>query len=197
MNHSLLTPSPQVTHIRVRHSMEYLTLQDLPHRQHDSLHSHRMTSISGERPMISMAAAVSSPPSPFVRGRPSSRQLSRAAPYPSRDMRSASPRQDHHRANPFTTSHEQPYVDHYRLTHTRSEEESLRKHALNSQQNAQMRSSPPIQPNESGYADKLPSFSEVCCHYFVGTPPSLTGKVPQHNTRTYPASNSVAQAGFE
>jgi hypothetical protein len=169
MNHGLLTPSPQATHIRVRHSMEYLSLQDLPHRQHDSLHSHRMTSLSGERPMGSMAAAVSNPPSPLVYRRHSSRRLSRAAPYPSRERRSASPRNDH-RANSFAEFHEKYCVEFHRLARTRSEDETLRDHALNSLQNAQMRSSPPIQPNETGFADKLPSFSEVCYHHSAGTP---------------------------
>jgi hypothetical protein len=169
MNHALLTPSPQATHIRTRHSMEYLSLQDLPHRQHDSMHSHRMTSLSGERPMGSMAAAVSKPPSPFVSKRHSSRHISRAAPYPSRERRSASPRKEH-RANSFAEFHEQYYLEHHRFTRTRSEDQSLRDHALNSLQNAQMRSSPPIQPNETGFADKLPSFSEVCFHDSAGAP---------------------------
>ncbi|KAL6705687.1 homeodomain superfamily [Coniothyrium glycines] len=46
--------------------MEYLTLQDIPHRHHDQPHSRRMTLQSSERPLGSMAAANhhmrSSPP---------------------------------------------------------------------------------------------------------------------------------------
>ncbi|KAF1915813.1 hypothetical protein BDU57DRAFT_450235 [Ampelomyces quisqualis] len=42
---------------------------------------------------------------------------------------------------------------------------------LTNSQNAQMRSSPPIQPNEHGYADKLPSFSEFLDTTRAHTPP--------------------------
>lgn len=74
--------------------MEYLTLQDIPHRQYNSMQSHRMASQPAERPLGSMHVA-----------------------------------------------------------------------------NAQMRSSPPIQPNEHGYSDKLPSFSEFLDTTRAHTPP--------------------------
>ena len=163
--------------------MEYLTLQDIPHRQYDPLHSHRMASSQPtERPLGSMAAAVS-PTSSHTEPRD---QPTRSFSFPYLPE----PRQERD-SGPSISPHPQPcncsncsdfmapsiYFRagfghgltrharkqmHRRIRNSRTSfEDDLCDIFLTNSQNAQMRSSPPIQPNEHGYADKLPSFSEV------------------------------------
>ncbi|OAL01059.1 hypothetical protein IQ06DRAFT_136706 [Phaeosphaeriaceae sp. SRC1lsM3a] len=91
--------------------MEYLTLQDIPHRHHNSMQSHRMASQPPERPLGSMHVA-----------------------------------------------------------------------------NAQMRSSPPIQPNEHAFNDKLPSFSEFLDTTRAHTPPRTPSSRRQGSSDSSPYS---------
>jgi hypothetical protein len=170
--------------------MEYLSLQDIPHRQYDSMHSHRMTSISSERPLGSMAAAVS--PHSYLPP-----PLSPLLPFRSLLLPPMEPRSAKRKAMSL------PSIPLELQEHRRQKrrctglEDDIRDKWLSGTQNAQMRSSPPIQPNERVMADKLPSFSEVCCCRSHGTPSILIGKVHPNNTRAYPASNSVTQAGLQ
>lgn len=157
--------------------MEYLTLQDIPHRHYNPVHSHSMASSqSTERPMGSMVAAVSetSTPSSSAESRRlpsphSSLPLPSSVAAPERSSFATNWHPDNHPvaegdpSRPFISSL-QPRRD-YQLArqHSTYLENDIRDKFLTSFQNVHMRSSPPIQPNEHGYADKLPSFSEVCC----------------------------------
>jgi hypothetical protein len=172
--------------------MEYLTLQDIPHRQYEPLHSHRMApSQPTERPLGSMAAAVSRTPSPDPRPRgpptlsfsylPAPRVVasrqerdsepfssSRSRPCNCSDCRPLPPaeslpelRERHPVFGQHFTSAAHAITNRRARNSSTSIEDELCDIFLTNTQNAQMRSSPPIQPNEHGYADKLPSFSEV------------------------------------
>jgi hypothetical protein len=216
--------------------MEYLTLQDIPHRQYDPLHSRRMASSqSTERP-LGMADAVSeyrpSSTGHFRRSRsprslpsliPSDFNLNLVQECPTKQCTSPC-QQDHpscpasatyhetqhvsgHHCSPNkhlcpshnSTHHGSPYrplpvlslgtfstystsrsTSHSFGTENVSEvsrgrareypftrnsiEDEFRKYSikLTRKQNRHMRNSPPFQPGEQAYPDKLPSFSEVC-----------------------------------
>lgn len=172
--------------------MEYLTLQDIPHRQYNSIQSHRMASQPAERPLGSMHAAVSYshssylsvssrtfpdtsrqlPPIPSFEPSPSiwQRHLCPNEHIPSLDLnRLEDPGMDERSRpaldDPTVKQSSRPDVRHYNHRHARNSstalEHSLCDISLTNSQNAQMRSSPPIQPNEHAFNDKLPSFSEV------------------------------------
>jgi hypothetical protein len=120
--------------------MEYLTLQDIPYRQYQPSHAHRMASShTSEGPLGSMNTAVRHPDSSddtFDRS-----TLKRFLPL-------------------AFTSYPEPPPKRLNLGFRRDTPDSHEYQDLISAQN--IRSSPPIQPGEVGYADKLPSFSEVC-----------------------------------
>lgn len=184
--------------------MEYLTLQDIPHRQYNSIQSHRMASQPAERPLGSMHVAVSDSQSSHLSNssRPFS-DSSRRLPLPpirslvpslSRESEPLLPTEhipsldlnepgvstidSQYRSDPAGGKRKRPAMDdpsvkeasrpivrHYVYRHLRNSktayEDDLCDLSLTNSQNAQMRSSPPIQPNEHGFNDKLPSFSEV------------------------------------
>ena len=235
---SLTTNSEQSIKSTPSLFMEYLTLQDIPHRLYDPLHSRRMAhSQSTERQVGGMAVAVSpqppsslllpsprrlsgrrpqlppltalaphdpdlgqerpterrTPPPTFVHYGPSSTALNESTndydptqSYPpiipteycdtcsahtpqrpsSPDRRRKSPsfrriKHTFHCAGVTITiddqAHEYPYMNAIDV--------ELREKATNLTEYQNMRSSPPIQPNEHAYADKLPSFSEVCSKF--------------------------------
>jgi hypothetical protein len=168
--------------------MEYLTLQDIPHRQYDPLHSRSMASSkSTERP-LGLADAVSKQhplPSTFLK--PSS-PWRHSPPTPHEHKPFSDPPKPHpHRTLPLPirlATKEMLYnlsrelLHHYTKglkkgsgSQTReyvtcnSVEDELRQHSIKLtqfNQNLHMRHSPPFQPGEQPYPDKLPSFSEVC-----------------------------------
>jgi hypothetical protein len=197
--------------------MEYLTLQDIPHRQYNSLNSHRMASShSSERPLGSMVAAVSEHPNhssssslPVSLGESHSySHSSLRLPLPptsinpgqeDRTGRSAwrQPAQFLPAPRPSAQATPQSSDCYLNRSSTSSVKNELSNIFLTHSQNAHMRSSPPIQPNEHGYADKLPSFSEVCHCYAIGILAILIRKVSRHNTRTHTTTNSIAPAGFQ
>jgi hypothetical protein len=198
--------------------MEYLSLQDIPHRQYDSLHSHRMApSHSSERSLGSMAAAVSQDPenpsssSNHLSSGRGGHHSNSSLPLlpPPHTFTSSTTRHKHytrgstwtHSSSPHSLSMPPIQAPHLpadpRPMSSSSMENDLSNLFLTHSQNAQMRSSPPIQPNERGYADKLPSFSEVCYRYSSDVPAILICKVSRYNTRTYPATNSVSQARLQ
>jgi hypothetical protein len=116
--------------------MEYLTLQDIPYRQYNPSHAHRMAnSHTSEGPLGNMNTAVRHPIS--------------YSNYYDRKL----------------VARFMPYAFCLRSSHRTSDSgifvaDSGANQELIAAQN--IRSSPPIQPGEAGYADKLPSFSEVC-----------------------------------
>ena len=164
--------------------MEYLTLQDIPHRHYNPLHSHSMASSQyTERRMGSLAAVCESPPPPVshdavARAPLHLPPLSSLAPSSSdsgqestTEPRSSFPTTWHPSYHPLasdvTNSTRRRFSQEAEHTYLQNREQNtynenaIRDTFLMNLQNPNSRSSPPIQPNERGYADKLPSFSEV------------------------------------
>jgi hypothetical protein len=164
--------------------MEYLTLQDIPHRHYNPLHSHSMASSQyTERRMGSLAAVRESLPQPVSPGTVARAPihlpaLSSLAPSPpslgqesTTEPTSSFPTTRHPSHHPlpsdgtnstlrrFSAEGKHTYLK-LREQNTYHENAILDTFLMNLQ-NPNSRSSPPIQPNERGYADKLPSFSEV------------------------------------
>ncbi|KAH7410157.1 hypothetical protein DE146DRAFT_604174 [Phaeosphaeria sp. MPI-PUGE-AT-0046c] len=85
-----------------------------------------------------------------------------------------------------------PTVRHYNHRHTRNSSTALENNlcdiSLTNSQNAQMRSSPPIQPNEHAFNDKLPSFSEFLDTTRAHTPPRTPSSRRQGSSDSSPYS---------
>jgi hypothetical protein len=170
--------------------MEYLTLQDIPHRHYNPLHSHRMSSSQyTERPMGSLAAVCETflrvdsqemtartsshlpPLSPRIQS-----TVVASAPILGQERNtrrySSFPTNWHPLHHPLayddqnfgrrwlSAADAEPRYLQARAQHTFNKNDIRDKFLMNLQ-NTHSRSSPPIQPNEHGFADKLPSFSEV------------------------------------
>jgi hypothetical protein len=169
--------------------MEYLTLQDIPHRHCNPSHSHRMASQSSERPMGNPVAAVCEysdlpallldVPTLFL---PPVFLLPRydyVCPTHSLQHRGA------HR-DLFRTSLESdmsPAIPKHICGTLYSTRSSKQQHDYSSghnadtktkQQNHLQRSSPPYQPGEQNFPGKLPSFDEVGLSHITRLFGSLT-----------------------
>jgi hypothetical protein len=147
--------------------MEYLTLQDIPHRHYNPLHSNNMASAaavcssSSSLPSRTIDAPILPPPP--TPPPPPSVEVPRPSSFPTNWHPANHPVAEGDRPRTFISGSQQRFsheIDRKNITYL---EHEIRDKYLTSIQNVHMRSSPPIQPNEHGYPDKLPSFSEVCC----------------------------------
>jgi hypothetical protein len=146
--------------------MEYLTLQDTPHRHYNPSHSHSMASVAAVRSASPLLSQPTNPPllpllsSPF---RPPAVEARGSSSFPTNCHPANLPVAEGDAPRSIVSGSQQR--DNYEIDRKNSTylENEIRDKFLTSLQNVHMRSSPPIQPNEHGYADKLPSFSEVGC----------------------------------
>ena len=178
--------------------MEYLTLQDIPHRHCEPLHSRKMTSShSAERPPANMVAAVSedafslstlslSAPAPsravepffgLKRTLPGEGKL-KLPPTPFSFTSSKLPQSTNMEGQERLSFHLPALPTSPPLLLVDPDTNQFRgqrsfaswKTYLTGSQNHHMRSSPPLQPGEQNFPGKLPSFSEVRNEMRFSTP---------------------------
>jgi hypothetical protein len=184
--------------------MEYLSLQDIPHRQYDPLHSHRMAH-SSERQVGSMAAAVSpdifyqfsAPPSPNLPQRSASLSPPHSylhLPPPKTGPRPSPVFPDYDRARHPSRCGSFSHRGYETQTFPAAMEDDLRRYSskslnLTKEQSQFLRNSPPIQPGEP--TDKLPSFSEVRLTSVARQELLLTAKVLTQYAGAHTTTDSI------
>jgi hypothetical protein len=144
--------------------MEYLTLQDIPHRHYNPLHSHSMASASAvcSSPLNSHITYPIILPLPATPP-PQSAEAKGPLCFPSNWHPTNHPTAEGDSRRSSISSTQQRSIYLINRKNSTYHENDIYDKFLTSFQNVHMRSSPPIQPNEHDHANKLPSFSEVCC----------------------------------